>query len=388
MKQRHFKRHTLVLPSGEVLYALTSGLKAQIFVGSDIVTAPSLLLHMPGILQWLLAEELSPETDDPFMGATVIPQMGCNAACGYCIQNLRTTPSEVERVPGYWMNDQMIRDTVAFIERQRQSQKKKGVILSIFGGEPLLNVQRCYRLLEEVEHLASASIITNGVLLTPEVATGLTARGVHSIQITFDGAREQHDAIRVLAANGGGTYDRIVYNLQQVDALPVLPHRQLRVNVTRSNLARLDELVDDLAEKLNPTNWTLYFALVDDNGIGWNDGLNPDELVGSRLAQLARQAAAHGFIPSLPSSKTVNCSYCSDPFGQGGMVVNADGRLYSCWDTAGFPDMSVGHVRTGYASPRDNDHKWVQCGFRSTNGGSQAPLEELNWALREIAVAM
>lgn len=375
------------MSSGEELYALTNRFKAWVFAGSDIVAIPALLLLTPRVLQWLLAEELAPDDTDPLMGATVIPQMGCNAACGYCIQNLRTTSAGVDRVPGYWMSDQMIHDTVAFIERQRQAQGKVGVVLNIFGGEPLLNVQRCYQLLETVKHLASASIITNGVLLTPEVATGLTERGVHNVQITFDGARKQHDTIRVLAANGGGTYDRIVSNLQQIDDLPVLPHRQLRVNVTRGNLAGLGELVDDLAEKLNPTNWTLYFALVDDNGIGWNDGLRPDESVGTRLALLARRAAERGFVTPLPSSGTVHCSYCSRPFGDGGMVVNADGTLYSCWDTAGFSDMSVGDVYTGYISPRGTAHRWVQCGHRSTNHGSQEPIEELNWTLRELAVA-
>ncbi len=156
--------------------------------------------------------------------------------------------------------------------------------------------------------------------------------------------------------------------------------------MTASNLAGLPDLLHDLAKKLTPKRWVIYFALVDDNAVGWKDSIAPDQTVGSALANLARLADELGFPPPYPGAS--ECGFCSKSFGQGGMVVNADGKLSSCWDTAGFPDMVVGNVASGYKI-EGNEAKWVQCGYRSVNQGPLnsrgGDLEELAWTLRELA---
>lgn len=159
--------------------------------------------------------------------------------------------------------------------------------------------------------------------------------------------------------------------------------------MTQSNLAGLRALLTDLASKLTPGNWQPYFALIDDNNIGWSDVLTPGQNIGEALAELARLASKLGFAPALPG--VGDCGFCSVPFGGGGIVVNADGKLYSCWDTAGFTQMSVGDVWSGYIPAEPNGHKWVSCGYRSLNQGDQpsrsGQLQELDWTLRELAVS-
>ncbi len=365
---------------------LTQGRRSWLFA-QRLIPLPSALLRMPIVLGWLLRDHLrlQPRTT---LAATVIPQMGCNAACHYCIQNVTVSPTSVQRVKASWMNDAVMDATVKFIEQRRVTLGMKGIDLNIFGGEPLLSPERCYRLLERLAHLSSAVIVTNAVLLSVDVARGLTERGVRGIQITFDGARKDHDNIRVLAANDGPTYDTIVTNLAAIDALDVLPNRQLRVNVTATNLAGLSGLLYDLAAKLTPKRWVVYFAVVDDNDVGWQDSVAPDQTLGMALADLARLAARLGFALPYPDG-VGECGFCSKSFGEGGMVVNADGKLSSCWDTAGFPGMVVGDVVTGYAA-EGNKNKWVQCGYRSVNQGPLntrgGDLEELAWAIRELTV--
>ncbi len=261
----------------------------------------------------------------------------------------------------------------------------------LFGGEPLLDPARCYKLLDQVKALGGASIVTNGVRLTPDVAQELTARKVRRVQITFDGAQEQHDQVRVRAADGGPTYETILENLVSFDTLPVLPGRSLRVNVTQTNAPGLGLLVKDLAAHLDPARWMLYFALVSDNDIGWDDVLpGGSASVSNMLVDLTCQAAEAGFIVPAPVSEETECGYCSKSFGKGGMVVNADGRLYSCWETAGYPEMAVGDVRGGYVLLEGNEHKWVQCGYKSQNQATRTGcgdnLAELNWTLRELLV--
>ncbi len=189
-----FRRSTVTL--GATSYpVLTQGRKSWLFA-QRLIPLPSPLLRIPPILGWLLRDHLRTRPNTT-LAATVIPQMGCNAACHYCIQNVTVGPTGVERVRAAWMTDAVMDDTVAFIEARRLALGMKKVHLNIFGGEPLLNPGRCYRLLERTAHLGSAAIVTNAVLLSVDVAKGLTDRGVQSIQITFDGARDDHDQIRI-----------------------------------------------------------------------------------------------------------------------------------------------------------------------------------------------
>ncbi len=381
-----FRRSALQL-NDQSFPVIMTGRKAWLFIGSEPIRLPTYLTKWPGLLSWGLRNYLEPPPNTT-LWATVIPQMGCNAACGYCFQNVSVTETSVERVDATWMTDKVMEATVVFIEKERLRKGLDGVHVGLFGGEPLLNPERCYKLLEMVEHRVGASIISNGIRLTPEIAQGLTERGVSSIQITFDGAREDHDQVRVLAANRDGTYDTILDNLVQIDALPVLPSRQLRVNVTQKNIGNLEALVRDLADKLEPSRWLLYFAVVDDIGAGWAGGLTPGRRLADTLIGLSRLAQDNGFKIAPPSAGR-ECGFCSQSFGDGGMVVNADGQLSSCWETAGFPTMVVGNVWSGY-KPAGNEHKWVQCGYQSVNQGSiqerAGDFEELDWALRELAV--
>jgi uncharacterized protein len=276
---------------------------------------------------------------------------------------------------------------VGFVEQQRQAGGFTHVGLVLFGGEPLLNPALCYEILESIEHMGHASIITNGIRLTPDVAWGLATRGVKSVQITFDGAQPDHDNARVLAANGGGTYHTIVENLAQLNDLAVFPDRQIRVNVTASNLARIPELLEDLASRLNPQRWSIGFALVNDNGIGWDNVLQAGTTADQALATCMRQAKQLGFtIPYLPQDVPA-CSFCTTPFGTGGIVVGPDGNLYSCLETVGFADMRVGSVYKGFMDPVEGADRWKRCGYKSCNQPQAKPaLTEVDWTSYELAV--
>jgi uncharacterized protein len=95
-------------------------------------------------------------------------------------------------------------------------------MLTLFGGEPLLNLPVCYFLAEQCYALCQArgvqqdiSIITNGLLLTPEVVDRLNPYGLMGVKITLDGDRETHNRMRPLRGRQG-TFDRIIDNLRKV----------------------------------------------------------------------------------------------------------------------------------------------------------------------------
>ena len=78
-----------------------------------------------------------------------------------------------------------------------------------------------------------------------------------------------------------------------------------------------------------------------------------------------------GFRVSRPRAG-VPCATCGFGDGRYGAVVNADGVLSSCWETAGKPGWEVGSVRTGYLPSARTRDRWVACGdlYRYSEDGA------------------
>jgi uncharacterized protein len=79
-----------------------------------------------------------------------------------------------------------------------------------------------YFLAERLWHACQArgvrmmiNIITNGLLLTPEIVDRLKPFGLNGVKVTLDGDREMHDHMRPLRG-GQGTFDKIIHNLTQI----------------------------------------------------------------------------------------------------------------------------------------------------------------------------
>jgi len=209
-------------------------------------------------------------------------------------------------------------------------------------------------------------MITNGLLLTPEIATDLNRAGLNAVQVTFDGAREQHDAIRVYR-NGGPTFELIVENMRAASQCTDI-NWNIRVNASHLNDGSMLGLVTELAERLDPTRCTIGFNLIDDVGIGYANLLTWSEELERKFISWSMAALEAGFNMAQPRAPGP-CVYCSQAGGATGAVVNADGVLYSCWQTAGRPEWSIGNVSDGYVSDDNCAAKWVMCGYNARPNG-------------------
>jgi uncharacterized protein len=149
---------------------------------------------------------------------TVLTTLQCNFACGYCVQGDHGTYNTTAR--------RMSLDTasrvVSWVERQLDEVRPRRFVLTFFGGEPLLNLPVVYFLAERLWAASqargvtmAASVITNGLLLTPAVVDRLLPFGLKGVKVTLDGDREAHDRARPLRG-GQGTFDRIVANLREI----------------------------------------------------------------------------------------------------------------------------------------------------------------------------
>ena len=234
--------------------------------------------------------------------------------------------------------------------------------LILFGGEPLLNAPGCVSLLERTQKigLKTASMITNGVLLKPELAKELNEAGLQDAQVTFDGSREDHDEIRV-KRSGAPTFDTIVRNIARATKVTDLKW-QLRINVSHHNFVRISKLFGQLEHKIDPSRCAMTFAWVGDAGFGYANDLEHVAEVSQAFVEWNVRALEFGFRIPKPSMMTT-CQVCSVPGGAGGAVVNADGTLFSCWQSAGKRNFEVGTIDAGYVDPAAVPDRWVTCGY-------------------------
>ena len=112
--------------------------------------------------------------------------------------------------------------SASWIEGELDRLKPETLVVTFFGGEPLLNLPVMYDMAERTWRATQArgvkqtmSIITNGLLLTPEIVDRLLPYGLRGAKITLDGDKQTHDRMRPLRG-GQGTFDRIVANIRSV----------------------------------------------------------------------------------------------------------------------------------------------------------------------------
>ena len=149
---------------------------------------------------------------------TVLTTLQCNFACDYCIQGDHGDYNKHAA--------KMSMDTAARVgdwaETRLGELGAESYVLTFFGGEPLLNLPVMYYLAERMWQYCEprgirmlVNVITNGLLLTPEVVDRLVPYGLNGVKITLDGDRDTHNLMRPLRG-GQGTFDRIIHNIRQV----------------------------------------------------------------------------------------------------------------------------------------------------------------------------
>jgi uncharacterized protein len=157
------------------------------------------------------------------MKVTVLTTLQCNFACDYCFQGDHGDHNKFASK----MSLDTAGEVARWIEQRLEEVRPEKFHLTLFGGEPLLNLpvayylaERCHALCAERGIRVSLSIITNGLLLTPDVVGRLLPFGLSGVKVTLDGDRETHNRMRPLRGRQG-TFDKIIENVRRV--APMIP---------------------------------------------------------------------------------------------------------------------------------------------------------------------
>ncbi|SER49035.1 radical SAM protein [Lentzea albida] len=283
---------------------------------------------------------------------TVVTSTGCNLGCSYCFQN---TPDGRRRIAPARLDARTVARCVEFTEKKMAELGVRRLELLLFGGEPLLNPAGCLQVLRAfgARMPVTASMISNGVLLTPRTAARLHEAGLGHLQVTLDGERDRHDRTRV-TRGGRPTFDLILANVASAQRHTGLRFT-VRVNVTPDVLPHLGTLLDQAAAVLDVPGTNLAIAPVLDYGAGVPA---PDARAAEQAVQACARAAELGF--RLVRPRDDHCDFCSEADGRLGAVVAPDGTLFSCWDAVGENDLAVGELDSGYSN--ESRARWRRCG--------------------------
>lgn len=284
---------------------------------------------------------------------TIVTSLGCNFDCPYCFEAKH--PS--------LLDDDVQQRLLDLVDRRLPAVENLSVLW--YGGEPLVGLPALLGLSDQLLTRAAAAgagyqaaIITNGYLLTAEVARRLRDRSVGAAQITLDGPAEIHDRRRPLTS-GRGTFDRILANIVAVAGILDVT---VRVNLDAGNLDHVPRLLSVLAGAGLAGRVRVSAGHVIAAGVNPRapSAIYPVTALSRPAFADAEQdfadlAAAHGFTtPPPPGPAGAPCTAVRD----NELVVGSRGEIYKCTETVGDPAEVVGNLRDW---PRADDRvsKWL-----------------------------
>jgi uncharacterized protein len=335
---------------------------------------------------------------------TVLTTLQCNFACDYCIQGdhgdynrtaAKMTLENAERV-------------ALWAETRMDAIRPSSFVLTFFGGEPLLNLPVMYFLAERLWASSVArgvhmqiNVITNGLLLTPEVVDRLEPFGLNGFKITIDGDRDTHNRMRPLRG-GQGTFDRIINNIRRIAGRCAI---SLGGNFDETSVESYPALLDFLAsqefagnlsrvafkpvirdvkasvaagfEQRSSTGGTKFIGLtpVSDGkplngtcmtsaGSGTTAGAcDSCHFLDDQMSFLRDETKKRGF----KTSDGVHMGPC-EIHRKHAYTIGPDGDLYACPGFTGDRKMSTGHIdgrseasRTSAARRFDRLAAWKEC---------------------------
>lgn len=193
--------------------------------------------------------------NDGNLHITILPTEQCNFRCKYCYESFSDGI----------MSDEVQNRLILYV--QKSISKYNSMSVSWFGGEPLLafsvikNLSNAFLdICRKHRKSYTASITTNGYMLTYDMLRELKKVHITQYQITIDGLSKTHDVQKPLA-NGKGTFDTIIKNLEEIrdkEKSPLLSFT-IRTNISKDVLIDINEYIKYFSEKFGNDKRFSYF---------------------------------------------------------------------------------------------------------------------------------
>src|SRR5215475_10869499 len=166
----------------------------------------------------LLLEPQEVPEDFPLQTLVLNLTNQCNLSCQYCYEFGADKVATPDGKPKF-MNFETARTSIDFL--LQQSAGRRGVHVTFFGGETLMNFPLLQKVVTYANERATEqgrsidfSLTTNATLLTPAIIDFLSENRI-GVTVSMDGPAELHDKLRVFS-NGQGSYEIIAPKVREL----------------------------------------------------------------------------------------------------------------------------------------------------------------------------
>jgi len=190
-----------------------------------------------------LREKEALEQEKECISFTITPTLFCNARCEYCFQ---------KGIPQTRMNEETVKMVINFIKSICSQYGAKKVNIRWFGGEPLLEQEIIKHVsLELINHFGrdnyTASITTNGSLITDDVLELFHRFNILDVQITLDGLENTYNQIKNYR-NSKNNFSSVCKNIEKCLEREIFVC--IRLNISKTNSDETLLLIEYLDERL------------------------------------------------------------------------------------------------------------------------------------------
>ena len=286
---------------------------------------------------YIEGEYLKTSKGTEFTTFTIYPTLLCNFRCVYCIQksinrNTKKFDSGVVEM---------------FIEKYITTKSPKKIRIIWSGGEPLLEWTRIKKMTQNLLQLCKqhdvhyeSHIVTNGYLLTKQIADSFKDCSITHAQITLDGQPDLHNKLRP-HHNGGNTFTEVLsgirYSSQAI-------YTTIRVNINSFNLDSFEELLRELKSTIRDTSRiTISPKMIVPDSASCNlENFFKPKTFGEHEIALIRLILKYEFrAPSLiTSGLNLRCAY----YHEYSFNISPDLRLYKCSELVGQKEFAYGEI--------------------------------------------
>ncbi len=262
---------------------------------------------------------------------TLNTTMDCNLNCWYCYEN---------HSKGAVMDKDMIDLVHKHLDYKLRTEPFRKLIVSFFGGEPLLNSKDVFiPMIRVVKDFVKSNnirltvlITTNGTIITESILKELEDVEVN-FQFTVDGIKNTHNSIRKYKTTELGSYDMIVKNIKRLVNTLSTYHIILRINFDAKTIKDIHGIIPDLSfVDYKDITFSLQKIWQEDyNKINFEDIF--------RSINIFREM---GYVAEFADLALKDHACYADNYNQA--VINFDGKIYKCTARDFNEDNSEGYI--------------------------------------------
>mgnify|MGYP001058771036 CR=1 FL=1 len=285
------------------------------------------------------------EKDEKF-ALTILTTTKCNARCFYCYEH------------GVEKKDMDQDVAVALINYIKENIGQRKLHITWFGGEPLVNkkvIDYISSTLTSLKIDFSASMVTNGLLVTSVNSDDIKKWHLTKAQITLDGIGEEYNRIKNYSCYYASAFEVVISNIEWMLSNNIFV--TIRINFDPKEISNAINTIEYIYSKFGNNKYLrVYAANINDDKVILPNEQSEEE---NAYLHIYKKLIDCDYVNGLPDlqlkAKMIYCGNVHKSF----LVVNPDGSFYKCEHAVNREEEVVGNV---FSSDIDISkvHKWAE----------------------------